>query len=341
MLDLVKTLYDRLDTDYAQKWMHDTAEWEEDGLYEIAAEIINLKAGEAHLDIGSGLGMLLVHLKKRIEDSALIGVDRNIALTWQAMQFFTNLGLKAVIMGKHAITVRKDGCSRLFEYDKKFNQFKPLTPGQSIHLIIDDIRKRKFLDKILKGQKVDSMSFILPGVSLAAAFETPFGIDTKDENELRRRINTVMLETRGAVYGLAAKHLKTSGRFVTAERLMLFKEDDRAPADLFAEQIEAHMGTFGKYFIFDTAIYQNKDTIDGHVLIDSPEQSNAAENSPSSYEKQIDEKSEDILYLNRQPIFPRVDLFANGIKQKITENSVKANVIMIGKFVRNDQPFES
>ncbi len=262
-------LFETLNRQYADSWAKDAAFWFDKGLYLVALKAIDPKPGETHVDVGSGTGVLVSILKELNPDSVVYGIDENEQLLMDAFQAMEAHRVPANIAGSKEIIFKPDGTVMHEPAFHKQMETLDLTARDKIHLICDDIRKCKVIDRILGDRKIDSGSLLMPGCSLSQCFQEPFKFGMAEDAELRQRAVFIADIIRKKTFEFMARKLKENGRLVVGDRMMLPEGHEMA---FINASIRTKLASLCEYFEFDHVSLLKADFVDGkHLKIDTAE----------------------------------------------------------------------
>lgn len=227
-LERMREVMDRGEMLYTRKWAAEMLQWEQLGVYNKVAEILDLQDGDRHLDMGSGVGYLLTVLYEaaRAQDRqvTVVGVERSTAMTDTTTDLLHKAGVP--LSGHMASDMKlwedKDG--------RKFAQYYFCVPSEErqaiwpetagIVVIQDDIRSASVLRELLGDRKMSSASLMFPGVGPVLPYQAPYvnnGIPS--EAEINRRVTELSRSVRQAAFALATELVETDGQFVVVERI--------------------------------------------------------------------------------------------------------------------------
>jgi len=251
-VDLISSKFDILDQHYFEGMDRETEDLAKLGVYEKAADMLDLKKGDIHIDFGSGNGEFLSRLNKIFPQAILIGVERrklDIALSASRLR---SSGAHIWQLFSESIKANGEGTAEksFFVEDERFNEKSYLHEG-FVTLVQDDIKSLKVLKKLLETRKADSASLMFPAPSESMAFEAPHKLDelnsfaelleyyrslksskscdpmelTRVKNaiashklEIGRRLALIMNQIRGSIYHNISELVKFKGNLVIAER---------------------------------------------------------------------------------------------------------------------------
>lgn len=253
LLSAIKKLTDE-DKGYRDKWVEESVEWEKKGVYRAIAGCLNpLPEGGLHLDLGCGVGPLLVHLKKENPTVTMVGVERNTHVLAAAMILTTQFGFRpsvyhgeTIIPSTSGLTVRTEYApiredeikvtesstpqgvfirSRALQpyYVPTFDQGFVNDDKDIIHYVVDDIRSLKILRHLLRDRSIDSGSLTFPGGSGRVAYEMPYRPPNTEkvmDREGKDRIFKTVVQSISAGYRFFAEKLKEGGSLIITERYL-------------------------------------------------------------------------------------------------------------------------
>lgn len=179
-----------------------------------------------HIDLACGNGDLLIFLKEIYKQSILWGVDSNPTTMAALRLLFDGNYIQYDIHDE--LNICLDPNTEIFSRSylpsvESISRMHPFEIGGPIQIILDDINEAKVVRTILGNRKIDSLSWVFPGIGLRSIFEAPYPMADKDrkgiskEEILARKKNLLSILTRN-VYKFAAKYLKPGGKFWRVER---------------------------------------------------------------------------------------------------------------------------
>ena len=237
--------------EYIKMWQKESGKWLKLGLFDSAVYHLKLKQTGIHVDIGSGNGAMLSAINEQCPDLTLIGVERYHSLLALLEMNFRKTGIPCRILDKNDVD--------------EFDSYKFTS---DVTLIRDNIQLLLLLKELLRGKKVNSASFMFPGISKISAIQR---VNREQELELLR----LMAGNRKKVFECMSELVVPGGRFVLAE-----KSCPESLSDEVTGKMMALMGGCEPYWEFedrDVLIGVNDeitgvrriDTIQGRVLDES------------------------------------------------------------------------
>jgi len=278
--DLISAKFDSLDQYHLGRLDRETEEWTRLGVYDKAADMLDLKKGEIHVDLGSGNGEFLSRLSQVFPQSILIGVERSKLLLALSASRLCSSGIHTWQLYSESIKANGEGTAeKSFSVDDERLKEKSFLHEGFVTLVQDDIRRLSVLKKLLGKRKIDSATFMFPGVSESMAFETPYSLEGMDyftgilkaygslkasdfcdpadlekaktnvessKREIDRRVSEIMIATRKSVYQILSELVRANGNIVVTERtdpaLMAGEDQIQKIRDSF-------MGECGRYWL--------------------------------------------------------------------------------------------
>ena len=254
-LNGVTDILERLDKSYSVNWAREMYDWAGPEVYDRASGLLEdgLGSESTHVDLGCGFGNFLFLLKKNYPDRLLYGVELNYHVITDATAAFHHMHIPFNLAICRGLKYSRgnDSVLRIPQYNEKFKE-ADFQNARKVQLICDDIRSMNVLKEILSGKKIDSGSFLMPGISMSAALESPYSCDTPDPDIFKSRIGEIMDKVRSGAYLFMAEHLKENGRLVVAENIDASRPEGEP---LSAKAIEKKMGFSNQYFDVENATY--------------------------------------------------------------------------------------
>ncbi len=184
--DLKIGLLKALDESYRDGWRNESEAWAKREAYTQFADTLKPhlsdREGDIHLDIGSGLGILLTELHRRLAHTALVGVDNNPPLLTEAgTRCRESIGDENVdVIGSRRTSFNRyvnpqpSGAVERITHTYGVNKPLDTTPVQAgkISLVLDDITNPVILGPLLNGQHITSMSRTFSGVGRTPSIAT-------------------------------------------------------------------------------------------------------------------------------------------------------------------------
>ena len=261
----------KTDFHYTESWIGESTTWARNGVYKVIGKHIDLAPGDNHIDLGSGLGQLIIQLKKDNPKAHISGVEKNSSLVVAAAGLAEAADPPLQVRVAHCeYYLREDDkcISRVYyppenpeslsanDYIRVQNQHlldnyaasenRIIRPESKVDIVIDDIRTMELLSRILGDKKIESGSFTFPGASISVTHEHPYEFDIISEEEQIARINTVMKETRQAAYRFMSERIKPGKFFVVAERIQI-PHPEMSTDELITSGSKCLGDSFGEY----------------------------------------------------------------------------------------------
>ncbi len=218
-------LIDSLDQSYATEWAAETTGWNRLGIYELLASHVDLQENGTHLDVGSGLGILLsqLHAKslKEKNPQRFYGIEANLELL-RASAMILNEKQVPILVACARIpnaeqTPEGIKISRSFVYHEQFDKQALLRPNV-VNLIGDDVRSATVIREILSDRKITSGSFTFPGPG-SLIYEKPYALVNEfTDEEKKKRTEQSSENLRKSTYALMTSLMDEGGKLMLAER---------------------------------------------------------------------------------------------------------------------------
>jgi len=251
--DLIASKFDTLDQHYLESSDKETEDLMRLGVYDKAADMLDLKKGDIHVDFELGNGEFLSKLNRIFPQAILIGVERSkLSLALSASRLRSS-GAHIWQLFSESIKANGEGTAeKSFSIDDERLREKNYLNEGFVTLVQDDISTLKVLKKLLGTRKINSASFMFPDASKSMAFEAPhkledlnFFTDLVDycrslknsnscdplelarvkneiasyELEIARRLALIMNQTREAIYRNISELVNVKGSLVIAEKV--------------------------------------------------------------------------------------------------------------------------
>lgn len=227
------------DSHYAQRWA-----------YESFADEIDLQREDIHLDIGCGLGPILLELYHKNPQAVLLGTDCNWTILANCARNLEAAGVPTQF--HHQIGLRPWNGEINLEFVPDMQHLQRINPIEAkgkVTLFSDDIKEARVLRAILGKRKIQSCSFTFPGVSERALHEKRVDAQKKSADEIRRKIMAIMADTRQAAYKTATAIVEPDGELLLAERMTpLLSDHEGAGVEDTARIIYEQIGALLKYW---------------------------------------------------------------------------------------------
>jgi SAM-dependent methyltransferase len=184
---------------HTSNWTREAAFLEEQGVYEKAADLIDLGQKGRHVDMASGEGHLLRELRLRQEKAFLAGLEVDpgrFQHAWLETWIGNGMGT--------------------FPIPQSEPLLRPKRGSRQIVFVEGDVREPERLEEVMGGKPLDSVSFTCTGLLKRL----------KEDQTSKQLIH----ETRQAVMDFAIRHVKPGGKFVYGERVAGMKKAPDADA---------------------------------------------------------------------------------------------------------------
>lgn len=244
---LIDTLLDELDVHYQQTWKSEGELWKKAGVYTHVAELINLRPGETHLDIGTGFGATIEALYDTQKQATILGIDKSKTMILAAQGELKKSGVEAQV---HAHSMLSEETSGYLKRRHFLNSSALSESSAAIHLICDDVRTAEVLKKILQERRVTSATFLFPGAANTSAFEEPYRFDPDlPHGQMMERMRDVILQVRKKAYALVTEHMKPQNKLVVADRAICppgWSTGELVP--FFDESTKTNLGQYASHW---------------------------------------------------------------------------------------------
>lgn len=247
-LSILQFALDQSDADYAQKRNAAIQDLKRLGAFQRVADLVHLPNDGVHLDIGTKTGDHILAIHKKYPSASLISIDENVYFLTPFFASLSAAGIRSNIVADSV--VKADPTSGIIR-TKFLNTFdeaklRMLSVRKAITLVFDDIRTKELLMLFLKAQKidrVDSGSFVLPGVSWKTSMEG-FPLTREllvNERQQSERAQQVLAEVKQAVFAVMTSLIKPGGTFVIMERILRTSVFD---VHHLSQDLKARMGSY-------------------------------------------------------------------------------------------------
>lgn len=238
------------ETLYSTAWRDDSLRLARAGYYQHATDMVDPKAEQVIVDIGTGIGLLLMSICARSPKSLMIGTDRTQQNMQTLMQTLNELGFQQsiAVLGDAEWSVVQSQVRQRLQQEQVARHAALMR--QLMHdrvlFVNDDILDPVYLPTILGDTPIDAGVLSLPGGSASRAFEWPFTQEQIEGTERNTRLHNITAHTRRAFYDFMSKHVRPGGRVVASERVDLGPK--HTATDVMAVNTRWFMGKNEQYW---------------------------------------------------------------------------------------------
>jgi len=226
----VVSVADSADKAEAGSWAANVDLFEAHNIYANIAEVLDLKPGDIHSDLGSGYGYLLGYAKRLFPQARLVGVDTNRHhMDIAALNLRDNFHqrVQALLTQTAALDEKRSCLTRAYD-PSNVHPWMLASRENPTLLIQDDMTRLRVLYTLLEGRKLDSASYTFPASYNTKPWEIPgalnnFTTNSNDpsalkliEQEVDRLHKKASLSMSKIVFTLMSRLVKPGGGFVVA-----------------------------------------------------------------------------------------------------------------------------
>jgi hypothetical protein len=236
------------------------------GFYNAIADLVDPKDDEVVVDVGTGLGHLLVALTVKNPKSVIIGTERTMRNLSAAFNYLDSLGIADSLAVLENAELRWTPDQRVF-WHRSLDAFADDRAKiheilrEKIMLIGDDILHSTFLPDILPEPRIDAGILSMPGGAPNRAWLWPMKMERAKDAEIQRRIANISDTTRLAFFHFMSEHVPPGGRIVVAERFGT--EHGKDTPQNFATSVRGKMRDLRKYWDTKTVLQVDADLANG------------------------------------------------------------------------------